>query len=171
MVAARYDCILVTSVDPNNPMFAARRISLWFAVTFDADHGEIHLADDTIRVLERQWKVSINAVPDIASLSLHAHPWRDGHQNRRLDDFCCERAIGSPEPHPGCTQQHQRGSPRHTAQANGRCRRASHLAAGGCKLTAGVARSASLETSKYCRCEKPNKLATTLLGNDCTSTF
>ena len=84
MVAARYDCILVTSVDPNNPMFAARRISLWFAVTFDADHGEIHLADDTIRVLERQWKVSINAVPDIASLSLHAHPWRDGHQNRRL---------------------------------------------------------------------------------------
>lgn len=82
-------------------MFAARRISLWFAVTFDADHGEIHLADGTIRVLERQWKVSINAVPDIASLSLHANRFGDRQLTilgetdigiERLDDFRCERA-------------------------------------------------------------------------------
>src|SRR5262249_29508742 len=104
MLAVRNDGVLAAGVNTNDAVFTRRGILLRLAVTLDAGQNEIHLAQRAAGIFERQRKVPVNAVPDVAALGLNPNRFCDGQFTvfgkanvgvERLNDFGWEyRAAG-----------------------------------------------------------------------------
>src|SRR4029079_7766492 len=77
VLATRDVDILAAGVDPNDAALAGRGISFRPAVALDSQQLEIHLAQVSARIPESQWKITIDAMPDLAPFRLNSNGLRN----------------------------------------------------------------------------------------------